>query len=583
MTIKKKRDIYEETLTVNEAIRYFYNNLAEVSALQLVFPVVVVLVFHSSVSTGLLFVWFALTISVYLGRIVLTGYYQKINPPPEKAPVWGWYLTLTTFLSGLLWGFAAFNFHDPDQIYYHVLLYVIVVGFAAGSLMLTTYWLPAFYAYVFPALGGVILDLIMHDVPQRYYLTFLLFIFLLMLIRVARGNHKTAYDAIRLQQQNLELIKQLEAEKEKAEAASHAKTRFLASANHDLRQPVHALSLLIHGLRKELTTAQGKLLFLRLERSVNNLGNLLESLLDLSRLDAAAIQLTPVHFPVSAVSTQLLAEYLPVAREKGLRFSVRLCDAVLHTDRTLFERLLRNLLNNAFRYTHQGGVLVGFRKRGERLSIEVWDTGIGIPEMETRKIFSEFYQSENLERDRSKGLGLGLSICQRIATLLETEIKLVSRVGKGSVFRFELPLANSPLFIQNQTVHLTCDHAELAGRTLLIIDDDMEVLQAMIQLVRNWNMNPVTARDSAEAFELLGDSNRYPDAIICDHRLSKDETGLDAIKQIQQRYAIPALMITGDTAPENLQAIENSGFPVLHKPVLPEKLLQTLIDLLKPA
>ncbi len=569
----------DETLIVDEAVRFFYDNLNEVSWLQTIFPVVIAWIFIDIVDRTHLLIWLILTLSVYLGRIVLTRRYKISAPRPDQAPRWGWYLTSTTFFSGILWGYAILNFHDPDQIYHNVLIYLVVIGFAAGSLMLTTYWLSAFYAYVIPALGSAILDQLMYSATYGYTVAFLLFIFLIMLFRVAHGSNKIAYDAIRIAYKNNELIEKLEQEKEKAEAASHAKTRFLASANHDLRQPVHALSLLVHGLKKELNSAQGKLLFLRLERSVSNLGELLESLLDLSRLDASAVKVTPTKFSIASVSSQMLTEFLPIAREKGLRFSVRPSDELLYTDKTLLIRLLRNLLNNAFRYTHHGGVQLGYRKRGDGIVFEVWDSGIGIAKHEKDNIFSEFYQSENTERDRSKGLGLGLSICQRIATLLDTELSYRSREGKGSVFRFKLPVVHGELpDIESDQEEAT--FTDLAGKILLVVDDDIEVLQAMIQLLKNWDMIPVTARNSSEAFEILEEQHLTPDALICDHRLSDDETGLGVIRQILHRFDIPALMITGDTAPENILTLERSGFPVLHKPVSPDVLYKALTGLL---
>ncbi len=572
----------DETLIVDDAVRFFYDNLREVSLLQTIFPIVIAWIYFDVVDKTHLAIWLALTLSVYLGRIVLTRKYQKAMPSADQAPRWGWYLTTTTFFSGLLWGYAILNFHDPDQVYHDALIYLVVIGFAAGSLMLTTYWLSAFYAYAVPALGCAIIDQLIHSATQGYTLAFLLFIFLIMLFRIAHSSNKIAYDGLRMGYKHSELIKKLEQEKEKAEAASHAKTRFLASANHDLRQPVHALSLLVHGLKKELTSAQGKLLFLRLERSVDSLGNLLESLLDLSRLDADSVKVNPEKFSIASISSQMLTEFLPIAREKGLRFSVRSSDEFLYTDKTLLIRLLRNLLNNAFSYTNHGGVQLGYRKRGEEIIFEVWDSGIGIAEHEKDKIFNEFYQSENTERDRSKGLGLGLSICQRIATLLGTELSYRSREGKGSVFRFRLPVIHKKpkelnISKQDQKEKTIID---LAGKILLIVDDDLEVLQAMINLIKNWNMIPVTAKNSSEAFEVLENLHLSPDLIICDHRLSDDETGLDVIKKIQNRFDIPALMITGDTAPKNLQAIEQYGFPVLHKPVSPDVLYSTLADLL---
>lgn len=584
MTDTNKKD-NEETLVIAEAIRFFYSHLSEVTWLQMIFPLVVGGLFFNSVEKPQLIIWLVFTLSIYLLRIILIRKYLKTSPPPNEAPQWGNDLAITTLISGFLWGYAAFTFNDPDQIYNGVILDMIIIGIVAGSVILTTYWLPVFYTFTIPSMLGVILDQLIHfPSSQGYIPALLLTIFTLLIFRIANSSNKTAYNAIKLRFKNTELIEKLEEEKKKAEAASSAKTHFLASANHDLRQPVHALSLLVHGLKKELKSAQGKLLFFRLEQSVNNLGNLLESLLDLSRLDASAVKVTPTQFSIASISSQMLADFLPIANRKGLRFSVRTSDDFIFTDRTLLERLLRNLLNNAFRYTQSGGVLLGFRKRKNDLIFEIWDTGIGISDDEKDKIFSEFYQSGNTERDRSKGLGLGLSICQRITSLLGTEINYHSIEGKGSVFRFKLPITENREIIEDflPSNHSNDDNKviDLTGKIILIVDDDLEVLRAMIQLIKNWEMIPLTARDSVEAFETLEQRHLSPDIMICDHRLNGDETGLDVVKKIQSRYQIPALMITGDTAPENLLALDNSGLIILHKPVQPDVLYKTLGGLL---
>ena len=541
----------------------------------MIFPIVVVMLFHGQIETRLLYGWFTLITLVYVSRILIARRFFQRNPSPHESPNWGWLMTLTTFFSGCLWAWAVCQFHVTDHYYYDVFMYVIVIGLAAGSVMLTVYWLPALFAYGVPALSGVILDLFLRDVPQKFSFTLLFLVFFFMTIKIAKGMNRTAYNVIRLQYENENLIRELEVEKERAQAASRAKTHFLASANHDLRQPVHALSLLVHGLKRELTTAQGKLLFLRLERSVKSLGNLLESLLDLSRLDADAVQVNPTRFPITPLATHLLAEYLPVAREKGLRFSVRPCDCAVYTDRTLLERLLRNLLTNAFSYTDHGGVLLCFRPRGNQLQIEVWDSGRGIPPEEQKRIFSEFYQIKGEVQTYSKGLGLGLSICQRIAQLLGTQIELRSKPESGSVFRFRLDRVTQATATDHQ-LSGTVDTAQFQGKTILLIDDDVEVLQAMSQVLRNWGMHPVGVRSLTEVRITLDENHAVPDVILCDHRLEFGQSGLEVVRTIQLRYPVPAIMITGDTAPENLHVIKESGLPLLHKPLTPENLAAAL-------
>jgi len=241
---------------------------------------------------------------------------------------------------------------------------------------------------------------------------------------------------------------------------------------------------------------------------------------------------------------------------------------------------LRNLINNAIRYTGEGGILLGCRRRGRHLLIQVWDTGIGIPAGELSTIFQEFYQIGNTARDRRKGLGLGLAIVKRIAALLGHPLSVRSTVGKGSVFDILVPLADEapPLFVVETGTHL----AVPMGALMVVIDDDPDVLNALTVLLKHSGCRVLAAASSQEALAQLQQTPQLPDAIIADYRLQKEETGCDAIHAIRQALnaSIPALLITGDTSPERLQEANNSGLRLLHKPVGAEELHAALAKVL---
>jgi signal transduction histidine kinase len=345
----------KHSLIVDEAIRFMYSNLGGISVLQLFFPISVAWMYWSNISHTLILVWVLAVISVYVTRIVLARKFTTSTIEDGQYPLWAGYFTWTSLASGLLWGLASILFYSPESVNLQVLLYVLIVAVAAGSLIVTCYWLPAFFAYSVPAVGLVSLNLLIRaDMPGKV-LGVLFLLFLLIFAQVSRRTRDLMYHSIRMKFENLALVEELKRAKERAETANRAKTRFLASANHDLRQPVHALSLMTYAAKDELTSARGQKLYDSINRTVRSLSQLLESLLDLSRLDAGAMPIQAENVNLQPLGTQLLTEFLPLAQRKKLRFGLGPFNYSVLTDIALLERVLRNLINNAIRYTNAGG------------------------------------------------------------------------------------------------------------------------------------------------------------------------------------------------------------------------------------
>jgi len=344
------------------------------------------------------------------------------------------------------------------------------------------------------------------------------------------------------------------------DAANKAKTRFLAAASHDLRQPMHALGLFVAQLRGCIAEPGTLALVGKVESAVTALQELLDALLDISRLDAGVVVPATADFRLQPLLTRLESAFAPQAESKGVRLRAAPTRLAVRTDPVLLERILINLLANAVRYTEHGGVLIGCRRRGANVRIEVCDTGVGIAESHRESIFQEFYQIGNPERDRRKGLGLGLAIATRLARLLDSRIELASRPGKGSVFAIEL-----------------------RGVRVLVVDDDTLVRDAMTSLLKQWGCEVWSAGRGAEAESLLTQQRITPDAVICDYRLPDGETGIDVIRRLREiaGAGLPAALVTGDTAPERLREATDSGFALLHKPVQPAKLRLLLEHLLR--
>src|SRR5882762_6168611 len=364
------------------------------------------------------------------------------------------------------------------------------------------------------------------------------------------------------------------------EEVNLAKSRFLAAASHDLRQPLHALNLFVTQLRTETDQAEKSRVIARIDAAVAAMNELFNELLDMSRLDAGVLVPSISEFPVDQLLKRIEMTFTAAAREKNLRLRVASNGAWVRSDFILLERILLNLVSNAVRYTQTGGIVVGCRRRAGVLRIEVWDSGIGIPEDQQRNIFGEFYQLSSAKQDRRGGLGLGLAIVERLCRLLDYPIELTSRPDKGSRFVISV-LLTAPVKLAEQPAQVAVDQA--MGKSVVVIDDDALVLDGMGGVLKSWGCNVVTAASEDGALAILSKAEGPPDIIISDYRLNDGKTGFDAIGRIRRAFGapIPAFLISGDTAPERLRQARASGYYLLHKPVLPITLRAVVSQLLK--
>jgi len=385
----------------------------------------------------------------------------------------------------------------------------------------------------------------------------------------------------RVSEKNAALALQLERTQEARDAAlaaDRAKSRFLAAASHDLRQPLHALGLFAAKLPEHVRDEEGARLADRVRHSVESLDSLLSSLLDISKLDAGAIEPHPRAIALDALLERIAGEFAPVALERGLKLAVVPTRRVVRSDPILLERIVRNLVDNALKHTREGGVVVGARPRGGYVAIEVHDTGPGIPPAARTRVFEEFYQIGNVERDRSRGLGLGLAIVRRLADLLGHAVEVDSHVGRGSVFRVVVE-RDDPARVPAPDAS-AAPAGSLAGRRILVVDDEEEVRAATATVLGSWGCEYVAVANADDALLALG--GQAPDAMIVDWRLAAGVTGFGAIERVRAafRTAIPAVIVSGASAPDDLARIKASGTPLLHKPVAPAKLRSTLAYLL---
>jgi signal transduction histidine kinase len=387
--------------------------------------------------------------------------------------------------------------------------------------------------------------------------------------------------AAQLQDSYATLERKVEARTHELALANLAKSRFLAAASHDLRQPLHALGLFVAELRAQSLSAESLPIVERIDASVAAMNELFSALLDISKLDAGVLAPELTDFPIAQLLVRLEATFAAAARAKGLSLRVVTSSAWVRSDVILLERILLNLVANAVRYTADGGVVVGCRRRGGQLRIEVWDSGPGIPDDQRRDIFGEFYQLAGPERDRHAGLGLGLAIVDRLGRLLDHPIALTSTLGKGSCFAVLVPAVAARTADPAPSLPQPAI-ASLAGTLVVVIDDDALVLEAMGRLLRSWDCRVVSADSASAVLAALGHDGR-PDLIISDYRLSHGQTGIETIEQLRAalRRPIPAFLISGDTDPERLRDARAGGYHLLHKPVRPMALRAMVSQLLK--
>lgn len=368
-------------------------------------------------------------------------------------------------------------------------------------------------------------------------------------------------------------------QKEAAERANQAKSRFLAAASHDLRQPMHAIALYVASMKPQVAGREASHTLGKIDAAVAAMENLFGAILDVSKLDAGVVAPEIACFSARAMLEDILEVFRAEAAEKGLALRLRCGEVFARSDVLLLGRILLNLISNALRYTQRGGVLVAARRHGGAVRFQVWDTGKGIAPEHLEQVFQEFFQVSNSQRDRSQGLGLGLAIVDRLARLLGHSLAVRSLPDKGTVFSLDVPCCPG-----NSTPRRMSEEAlegRLETRALVaVVDDDAMALDSLVTLLEGWGLRVVRA---ASGTALRAELNRAPDILISDYRLD-GEDGLHVAEGVGRAFpgaSFPTIIVTGDTSEPSIRALGDSGFPVLHKPVRPARLRALINHLLK--
>jgi len=574
---------FHESLKAEQA-KFIHRNVPTAALGGLFVVVLVIIVFRKVVPATYLYAWFGAFVALTVVRMPAWYRFRNVRFDSQTAQSWLRYAVAGSLASGMLWGAGAFFLYPPGLLTYHYTFAVALIFMCVAGMFSYGPHYPTFLAFFLPSMLGGTIGLAVQGRGEQSAFAVGMVMLSVVVLWSRRSFNRMFMESMRLRFENVELVEQLTAQKEAAESANLAKSRFLAAASHDLRQPIHALNLYLGAFAQVPLGRPANNLLIKVRQCAAIMDELFRTLLDVSKLDAGAVQPLMTAFPIAPLLARARIEFEPQAREKGIELRVASCSAFAKSDPVLVERILRNLVSNAIRYTETGTVVVGCRRIPGALRVSVYDSGIGIDPSEHALVFEEFYQVGNRERDRSRGLGLGLAIVARLARLLNSRVTLRSEKGRGSLFAFDLERA-APVEIPALRLNRPQGaRRDLTGTVIVVVDDEELILDAAQTLLRQWNCTVIAATSGREALRQLESSTRPPDVLICDYRLRDDENGVGVVEAVRNEFNadIPGLLITGDTDPDQIRRIVASGLTVLHKPLQEDELNDAICAVCAP-
>jgi signal transduction histidine kinase len=516
------------------------------------------------------------------------GFKHRRSNDREALLRWYQVWRATTLCAGALWGVSAWFFYGYGGSTEKLILILTIYSFCMAGMQILSPQHNTFYEFCALCLTPLIVRIALPGDSKSLMLAAYLLVIFGITVMLARLYRKNNEGLMHIKVRADQLLIQLRAEKaaadaarQEAEVANRAKTQFFAAASHDLRQPLHAMGLFAEALRQRSHDEEVSHLVASINGSVDALEGLFSELLDITKIDTGGVDVTPEHFNVGEIFRKLRLHFEPVAFEKGLALRFRGESHNIYADPVLVERILRNLVSNAIRYTNDGSVLVSCRRRDGRMLLQVWDTGVGIREREQERIFEEFYQvpySEALSPQQRKGLGLGLAIVKRLAGLINAPLTLRSESGRGTVFSLQLPPGKAPRargpsdVAGKAPLGLTLDH-----KFIVVVEDEPAVRGGLEVLLKGWGARVIsfeTVQASRAWAQGADPATNRPDLLIVDYRLEHGHTGVEAIQVLRDRFGagVPAIMVTGSTMTGHEAAAQAHDFHLLVKPVVPNKL-----------
>ena len=535
-------------------------------------------------------IWGALVVSAMLIRYFVAQFISKHieNAKLPDLNTFEKWLFSTSMLNGIVVGSGVWwiGLVSPDSM---DVIYAAIIGsaiYAFGSMINASVQYKSFAPTVVANVGqgALYFSGLLENFPNEPTISASLLLIIFAQLGLGRVNANQFADSIKIRSENLRLVQQLSREKqlveqalEQAKRANESKGNFLAAASHDLRQPLHALSLYLGSLALQVKDERGKKLLQRITDTTDVLREQFNTLLDLSRFDAKGIEVEWSTFRIDKLLNQLVGEIESDALKKGLTIRMESQPSVVSSDALLLERMIRNLIENAVRYTNEGGVFIKTETIGNNVRVTIMDTGVGISKEDQARVFEDFVQLHNRERKRSSGVGLGLAIVRRISETLTLNLSLESRAGDGTTFHFDLPTASMAHTDETDTIQeFTSDIGK--GLKVWAVEDDMDVSEALKIQFESWGCDISLAVSSGELLRLHQEQGKWPDLVLLDDMLGDLETGLDIAKRLadvmdQNRI----VLVTGNTQAARMKEIRESGFTVLQKPTQTDQLRRLLI------
>ncbi|AKJ27996.1 hybrid sensor histidine kinase/response regulator [Caldimonas brevitalea] len=568
-------------------VRNLYAYSASSLGGNLIGAVVVLLLYAGQADTLTLSLWGLCFAAQWLYRFWIARRFFAIQTQPDTDfRLWRQRWVIGVFASGATWGTASWLLYSAGGAIQQIGLILTVYSFCVASVPVLAEQRTVFLIFIGLCFVPTVMAIAVEGSLYSLELAGVLLLVMGMTAVLGR-NYRQAMDrVIELKTRTEQLLEQLRLEKaaadearRAAEVANRAKTQFFAAASHDLRQPLHAVGLFAEALRNKSRDEEVIQLVNSINSSVDALEGLFSELLDITKIDTGAVESRPQNFSLRELFARLRLHYEPTAFEKGLDLKFRGEQHFAYADPVLVDRILRNLISNAIRYTEDGGVLVSCRQRGDRLLLQVWDSGVGIRESEQARVFEEFYQVQPdhpLPANQRKGLGLGLAIVRRLAGLMAAPLTLRSRPGHGTVFSLEVPVGRAVRATETSSsrapLGLTLDR-----RLIVVVEDEPAVRDGLEVLLKGWGATVAAFDAVAECrswAEQAHQQGQRPDLVIVDYRIDQNSTGIDALVVLRQQFGddVPAIMVTGSSTAGLETEAGKYNFHLLIKPVVPNKL-----------
>ena len=564
----------------NEQIKGLYQQ-SKTSLPGMLFLVgIIVYYFSSKVEQELLISWLITLVVIIVGRVVLTMRFNTIAKSDFNARKWAWFFTIGVALSALILSSTPVLFMDVSDPSSVIFLTLFMMGLYGASMSSLSLFLPAYYILAVILATPLIYVLIQSGEENFSLIAGYVALFLITNISFTMNMNVIQTRSIRQQIENRKLLEKLTDQTLIAEQANIDKSRFLAATSHDLRQPLHSLGLFLHVLKDKLSTAEQKQLMMQTEKSQQVLSQQLNSIIDITRIDAGELHVNKQPFQLKNFIDDVLDEFSLSSEKANCKVRTQITNDWTNTDKILLARIVRNFISNVIQHCPDSTLVIESRRHENKIELLFTDDGPGLADTDQEIIFSEFYQLNNPERDRNKGMGLGLSIVKRLTKLLNIKLMLQSEQGKGSTFSITLPLyISAPQTESTDSQHKVENNLDVAGLFVVVVDDEKENLDAMHALLTLWECEVLMAGSEDELMkEFRSADYPVPDMMLIDYRLREERTGVEVIAAVRRHFgkAIPAAIITGDTTINLESKLTLEDCTILYKPLATEDLQKLL-------